>query len=116
MGRQFTFELSIREGHQLVTSGPYGVVRHPGYTGILIAFIGMACLHGPRGSWLRESGVLNTEIGRLVVGSVTTMTYAAMGSLRWRMRKEDGALKEEFGEAWERWASRVPYAVIPGVY
>ncbi|KAF9238462.1 hypothetical protein BU15DRAFT_62440 [Melanogaster broomeanus] len=29
LGRMFTFELSIRKDHKLVTSGPYSVVRHP---------------------------------------------------------------------------------------
>ncbi|KAF9467692.1 hypothetical protein BDZ94DRAFT_1233035 [Collybia nuda] len=116
MGQQFTFELSIREGHTLVTSGPYGIVRHPGYTGIFVALIGAACLHGSRGSWLRESGVLGTEIGRVLVGSTTMITCTALGSLRWRMRNEDKALRDEFGDAWWNWADAVPYALIPGIY
>ncbi|OAX34700.1 ICMT-domain-containing protein, partial [Rhizopogon vinicolor AM-OR11-026] len=34
LGRLFTFELSIRQDHKLVTSGPYSIVRHPSYTGV----------------------------------------------------------------------------------
>ena len=41
----FTFEMSIRKDHMLITSGPYGVVRHPGYTGFLLVVIGMLLLH-----------------------------------------------------------------------
>jgi hypothetical protein len=41
MGTMFTFEMSIRREHRLVTSGPYSVVRHPGYTGILCTVAGI---------------------------------------------------------------------------
>src|SRR6266511_1437639 len=30
LGRLFTFEMSIRDEHELVTQGPYAWVRHPG--------------------------------------------------------------------------------------
>jgi len=45
LGTMFTFEMSIRKDHMLVTSGPYGIVRHPGYTGILLVISGMLLLH-----------------------------------------------------------------------
>lgn len=32
LGRLFTYELTIREKHRLVTSGPYSIVRHPSYS------------------------------------------------------------------------------------
>ena len=48
MGRLFTVERSIRTDHVLVTSGPYAVVRHPSYTGLLIVFIGMILIHGTK--------------------------------------------------------------------
>lgn len=31
LGKHFTYELSLIKGHQLVTTGPYNVVRHPSY-------------------------------------------------------------------------------------
>ncbi|MGC1381001.1 MAG: isoprenylcysteine carboxylmethyltransferase family protein [Candidatus Baltobacteraceae bacterium] len=40
LGRNWGMPMSLREGHELVTSGPYAFVRHPIYTGILIAVIG----------------------------------------------------------------------------
>ncbi|KAF9449179.1 hypothetical protein P691DRAFT_812871, partial [Macrolepiota fuliginosa MF-IS2] len=46
LGSMFTFEMSIRKDHALVTSGPYSIVRHPGYTGVLITLTGMLLMHG----------------------------------------------------------------------
>jgi protein-S-isoprenylcysteine O-methyltransferase Ste14 len=34
--------MSLREGHELVTSGPYAFVRHPIYTGLMLAVVGSA--------------------------------------------------------------------------
>jgi protein-S-isoprenylcysteine O-methyltransferase Ste14 len=45
LGRLFTFEMSIRKDHKLVTSGPYSIVRHPGYTGAVLTVVGIICWH-----------------------------------------------------------------------
>ena len=37
---------AIKEGHELITSGPYSMVRHPIYTGILTALLGTSILCG----------------------------------------------------------------------
>ena len=42
LGRNWSRSVTIKEGHELITTGPYGVVRHPIYTGILTGFLGMA--------------------------------------------------------------------------
>jgi protein-S-isoprenylcysteine O-methyltransferase len=42
LGANWSTSPSVREGHQLITSGPYGWVRHPIYTGVLIALLGTA--------------------------------------------------------------------------
>ena len=34
--------VTIKQGHELITTGPYAVVRHPIYTGSLTGFLGMA--------------------------------------------------------------------------
>ncbi|THU94588.1 hypothetical protein K435DRAFT_779340 [Dendrothele bispora CBS 962.96] len=55
MKELFTFQLSIRKEHRLVTSGPYAYVRHPSYTGALLAGSGaILSLVLGRGSWFRE--------------------------------------------------------------
>lgn len=55
LGRHFTFELSVKEEHQLITSGPYALVRHPSYLAAAIGMLGMviAQLLSP-GSWWVE--------------------------------------------------------------
>ncbi len=40
IGRNWGMPMSLRAGHELVTTGPYAYVRHPIYTGILLAFTG----------------------------------------------------------------------------
>lgn len=42
LGQNWGMPMSLREGHELVTTGPYAYVRHPIYTGILLAFVGSA--------------------------------------------------------------------------
>jgi protein-S-isoprenylcysteine O-methyltransferase Ste14 len=39
LGKYFTATVQITDGHQLVQSGPYRLVRHPSYTGAFIALI-----------------------------------------------------------------------------
>ncbi len=43
LGRFFTARIAIHEGQTLITAGPYRYVRHPSYTGLLLAFFGSAC-------------------------------------------------------------------------
>lgn len=45
LGRLFTFEMSIRDEHELITDGPYSIVRHPSYTGAVLTLIGIICWH-----------------------------------------------------------------------
>lgn len=116
LGSMFTFEMSIRKDHILVTSGPYAVVRHPGYTGILLAISGMLLMHGSEGSWVRESGAFETTVMKaltlLTGGLVATITTGLMK----RMPKEDEAMHQLAGKKWDDWARRVPYKLIPWIY
>ncbi len=50
LGKNWNIEPSIQQDHELVTSGPYRFVRHPIYTGLLIAFLGSALVGGL--SWI----------------------------------------------------------------
>jgi protein-S-isoprenylcysteine O-methyltransferase Ste14 len=49
--RYFTVNVSIREGHELVGHGIYGVIRHPAYTGSLLSFLGLGFAFGNWLSW-----------------------------------------------------------------
>ena len=42
LGRNWSRSVTIKQGHELITNGPYAVVRHPIYTGSLAGFLGMA--------------------------------------------------------------------------
>ncbi|KAF8637611.1 hypothetical protein AX17_002680 [Amanita inopinata Kibby_2008] len=116
LGRLFTFEMSIRKGHTLVTTGPYSVVRHPAYTGTLLVTIGTFLWFGAPGSWVRESGILSTGLGTSVAASVACINIGALFGLLSRMSKEDEALQATFGQQWSDWAQRVQYTLIPGIY
>lgn len=47
LGRNWGMPMSTQEGSELVTSGPYAYVRHPIYTGVILALVGTALLLGP---------------------------------------------------------------------
>ena len=42
LGSNWSSEVTIKQGHELITTGPYALVRHPIYTGILAGFLGTA--------------------------------------------------------------------------
>jgi protein-S-isoprenylcysteine O-methyltransferase len=42
LGRFFTVDVTIEKDHELVERGPFRIVRHPSYAGVLLAFVGLA--------------------------------------------------------------------------
>ncbi|OCH94852.1 hypothetical protein OBBRIDRAFT_884409 [Obba rivulosa] len=116
LGRLFTFEITLRPGHRLVTSGPYSVVRHPSYTALIVGGIGIAiCLASP-GSWVRESGVLDTTWGRVFAYGWSAWTVYLATMCWMRTPQEDRMLRKQFGKEWEAWAVDVPYRLFPGIF
>ena len=95
LGRNWSAEVTVKQDHELVRGGPYALVRHPIYTGLLVAFIGTAL------------GVGN---GRALVG--LALLVAAL--LR-RVTIEERFMSEQFGEAYARYRAKVP-ALIPFVF
>ena len=95
---------------------PYSFVRHPSYTGAVLAYLGILCYYGAPGSWFMECLFKGTDVGRAFgILYVLVMTLVVAGLLS-RVSKEDEGLKREFGEEWVKWAGKVPYALIPGMY
>jgi protein-S-isoprenylcysteine O-methyltransferase Ste14 len=80
----------------LITAGPYKLVRHPLYLGMVISTIGLAV--GLRSLW----GVL-----------VVFLIFIPAGL--WRARLEEDALAQKFGKEWEDYAKRT-YFMFPPVY
>ena len=117
MGRFFRFEPSIQKDHELIVSGPYSVVRHPGYAGFILVTVGWFPWQLSNGSWIVESGLWNSMLGRLLVViyfSAINILLSLIGLAR--MSNEDIALRNRFGEKWDDWAKRVPYSLFPGIY
>jgi protein-S-isoprenylcysteine O-methyltransferase Ste14 len=59
--------MTVREGQALVQSGPYALVRHPIYTGLLAAILGTALTIGTLGSWLAVAAGLAGILIRVTV-------------------------------------------------
>ena len=113
LGEFFRFEASIQPNHKLVTSGPYSIVRHPGYTGMLISHSGWFLWQFGEGSWVRESGLWDTTLGKFVtVSYAIAVILGALYLVLGRMSNEDRALREQFGKRWDDWAKKVPYCIV----
>jgi protein-S-isoprenylcysteine O-methyltransferase Ste14 len=52
LGRNWSGQVTLKEDHELVTSGPYAVVRHPIYTAVILLFGGFAILLSSASAWL----------------------------------------------------------------
>ncbi len=95
LGRQWSLEARLIEGHKLVTTGVYGLVRHPIYT----AMLGMLIATGIAfGRWY----VLLVSVAVFVVGT------------RIRTVFEERLLHEAFGQEFEDFRAKVP-GLIPFV-
>lgn len=116
LGRLFTFELSLRDDHKLITSGPYSLVRHPSYTGNFLIVAGMLACQWGDGSWWKEFGISETVIGRAWDSVMTFVVVIYTIVMVHRTGKEDTMLRKEFKEQWEAWAQKTPYKLIPGLY
>lgn len=116
LGRHFTFELSLRDNHTLITDGPYSIVRHPSYTGMTIMIIGlMMCLVG-RGSWTESVGLWSSWIGKaFLIFWLANLAFPPV-MMMFRVGQEDRMLRNEFKDQWERWSKRTPYKLVPCIY
>ncbi len=116
LGKLFTFELTLRSDHRLVTGGPYAYVRHPSYSGVVLGVLGTLLVHFGPGSWWAEAGWLGMPAGRVYAFCWCAMEAYVLSSIMARAPTEDALLKKQFGAEWDEWAARVPYRVIPGVF
>jgi protein-S-isoprenylcysteine O-methyltransferase Ste14 len=92
LGRLWSGSITRKEEHHVVDKGPYAIVRHPIYTGLLTAAVATAV----------ATGTLHTVLGAIVL----IVAY-------WMKAKvEEGFLREELGpEAYDSYRRRVPMLV-----
>lgn len=85
----------LQEGHQVISTGPYRYVRHPMYSGTLLAWVAAA----------------------LALGSWWMLLPAAAGIILfvWRTAREDATLQEKL-PGYGEYAQRTRYRLIPGVW
>lgn len=85
LGHYFTFTVDVSADQRVVTSGPYRIVRHPGYLGGLLAMAGIAVVYA---NWVGFAGFV---LPCLVI-------------IVWRIRIEDAALLRTAGEPYRAYA------------
>jgi protein-S-isoprenylcysteine O-methyltransferase len=96
LGRFFTVNVEIAADHQLIDTGPYRRLRHPSYTGALLAFFGLGlCTQ----NW--------ASLAIIVVCTTAAFSY--------RMRVEEVALTGAFGDRYRQYMQRT-WRLVPGVY
>jgi protein-S-isoprenylcysteine O-methyltransferase Ste14 len=80
----------------IVTRGPYGLIRHPGYAGILLSLLGLQLVAG---TWV----------------ALVAMLFVLV-PLPVRIQIEEQLLIEQLGTTYEDYEHRIPYRLLPGIY
>lgn len=93
LGRQWSLEARLVEGHKLVKTGVYQIVRHPIYTAMLGMLVAMGIVYS---HWL----ALVAGIFVFLIGTKIRTVF------------EERLLSEAFGEEFSEWKARVP-GLIP---
>jgi len=95
LGKQWSLQARLIEGHKLVKAGVYGIVRHPIYTAMLGMLLGTGLTFS---HWIG------------LVGGVAVFLIGT----RIRTRIEEQLLSDEFGDEFQEWTTRVP-GLVPFV-
>ena len=94
LGRNWSAVPTLKEGHELVTAGPYARVRHPIYTGMLMAALGTA----------------------LTIGGVALIAFVACCvAFLWRVPVEERLVQQQFPHDYPAYRARTK-ALIPFVF
>jgi protein-S-isoprenylcysteine O-methyltransferase Ste14 len=96
LGRFFTVDVTIEKNHELVERGPFRWVRHPSYTGVLLAFLGWSLT-------LRNWVAIALVILPIFIVFVR------------RMKVEEDALLQALGERYREYMNRTK-RLVPFIY
>jgi len=94
LGLMWSAVPAVKEGHQLRTSGPYAITRHPIYTGLLGMVLGTTLVAGG-GQWIAPFPV-------------------ALILIEFKIRIEERFMTAEFPQEYPRYRRRVPQ-LVPGL-
>jgi protein-S-isoprenylcysteine O-methyltransferase Ste14 len=95
LGNRFSGLVAIQAGHTLVTTGVYGIIRHPSYLGLIVNALGWAL-------------AFRSGVGVLLVALMIPPLLA-------RIRSEEALLRAHFGSEYDDYSRRT-WRLIPGVY
>ena len=95
LGANWSATVTIKDGHELVTTGPYAIVRHPIYTGLLLAIAGSA----------------------LAIGEWRAILAVALALLSFvhKLRIEERWMREQFADRYRDYCARTD-ALVPFVW
>lgn len=96
LGRYFTRQVTVHAGQTVVERGPYRYIRHPSYTGLLVALIGVAL-------------ALNNWAG------LAAMLLCAAPGFAYRIAVEEQELRRALGDAYRDYMARTR-RLIPFVF
>jgi protein-S-isoprenylcysteine O-methyltransferase Ste14 len=86
LGRYFTFDVMTSADQPVITTGPYRIVRHPSYAGLLLVLAGIVIMYA---NWL----------------SLVVVILLPLIGLMYRIRVEEAALSAALGEAYRSYAA-----------
>jgi protein-S-isoprenylcysteine O-methyltransferase len=96
LGKYFTVNVAIARDHRIIQSGPYRFVRHPSYSGLLLAFVGMGLSFH---NWL----------------SLVILVVPIAAALALRIAVEERALRAAFGAEYDSYSART-WRLIPWLH
>ena len=95
LGRNWSQAVTIKQGHELITTGPYAVVRHPIYTGMLAGLLGTA--------------IALSQVRGFIV-------FALIFLILWlKLRMEEQWMRSQFGETYATYAHQTA-ALVPYLF
>ena len=87
LGKYFTFTVMVSADQPVISAGPYRLLRHPSYTGLLLGCAGVGLASA---NWVALAG----------------LTLLPLALLLWRIQVEENALLATLGEPYRRYAAQ----------